>query len=76
MKMDPMMLDERLKAVQELHNAALCVRNLEKALRACITEYERERVLSGIEHFKAETKRHGERLFQLAASGNRATVKR
>lgn len=76
MEMDPMLLNERLKAVQELHNAALCVRNLELALSACLTEYERERVLSGIEHFKAETKRHGQRLFQLAASGNRAAVNR
>ncbi len=72
--MDPMILAERLKTIDALHNAATCVANLQLALPTCADDDERTRINAGIDHFKGELKRCGERLLQLSASDSAARV--
>ena len=72
--MDTMILAERLKTVANLQIAAQCCAALEQALPTCENEDERLRVVTGIEHFKADVQRHGDRLLQLAVSDSAARV--
>ena len=66
--MDTMILAERLKTAANLQIAAQCCAALEQALPTCETKAERQRLLTGIAYFKADAKRHGDRLLQLAIS--------
>ena len=71
---DTMLLAEKLKTILELENAARCVVSLTNALPRCENEDERLRVATGIDHFKADVQRYGDRLLQLAVSDSAARV--
>lgn len=69
-----MILAERLKTADALIHATVCVSSLEKSLPTCTTAQERQRLLKAIRTFKADAKRHGDRLLQLAVSDSAARV--
>lgn len=59
---------ERLKTANELIHASACYQHLKATLSKCENDEERARVQAGVDHFREEVVRLGERMLQLAAS--------